>query len=53
MLSLYIFSAKTVLGHLQIKAKPSWMALLTIHKAFVTRVEESLHTPGETTLILA
>ena len=53
MLSLYIFFAKTILGHLQIKAKPAWMALPTIHNAFATRVEESLHTPGETTLILA
>lgn len=53
MLPLYIFSVETILGYLQIKGKPAWMALLTIHKSFVTAVEESLHIPNETTFILA
>lgn len=44
---------ETIHGRIQIKAKPARIALLTIHKSFVTGVEDSLHRAGETTLILA
>lgn len=53
MLPLYIFSTETIHGRIQIKAKSARMARPTIHKLFVTGMQESLHIPGETTLIEA